>query len=482
MRRSLLACAVIWFSVAGCHKPAPLPSTSRIIAPAAGSAVRIEGESFGDFIIAAPVRHKNLTIFPICSKELKNIDRYITLDEGIAAGTVRIVETGAGQATAGEEDPFGCEDSADNPPDDPFGDSNAGTAQDPQQNPFDNAENTRQTAQPQPPAAHVPAHQGMPGEPAGNVNRVLVYNTSGKPLYLMPGEIISGGKQDRTIAEELVIESSNEPRAIDVFCVEAGRWSGRVIESLSNVTENLEQFPSRLSLVVNQHQSVDETLQKARLGEFVASAGQLNKDVRLAVQDSQSQSEVWDKVEMTNMAVDNDTATNAFATIYQDPDVKARLVSYIEALDSIATKDHIVGVVVAVNGKVQSADWFESTPLFRKFWSKLLRSYALDAVAALPKNENDSPADLPVCSVDDCIAFLKDISNSDAQASELDSGRQMVKRQSDRAVSFSYYDAADPAAGATEETLKAFGAGTGGGGFGGGGGLGGAVHGSGYSK
>ena len=59
------------------------------------------------------------------------------------------------------------------------------------------------------------------------VNELLVVNRSEKPLYLMPGEVIIGGDQDRTIGQELVIAADGKPIAIDVFCVEHGRWGGR---------------------------------------------------------------------------------------------------------------------------------------------------------------------------------------------------------------------------------------------------------------
>jgi hypothetical protein len=41
-----------------------------------------------------------------------------------------------------------------------------------------------------------------------------------------------------------------------------------------------------------------------------------------------------------------------------------------------------VGVVVAVNGDVMWADIFASTPLLEKYWPKLVRSYAAEAVTA----------------------------------------------------------------------------------------------------
>ena len=64
-------------------------------------------------------------------------------------------------------------------------------------------------------------------ESSADVNQLALLNRSGKPLYLMPGEIIVGGRQDRTIAQEYVIPPGNKPVTIEVFCVEHGRWAGR---------------------------------------------------------------------------------------------------------------------------------------------------------------------------------------------------------------------------------------------------------------
>jgi hypothetical protein len=40
-----------------------------------------------------------------------------------------------------------------------------------------------------------------------------------------------------------------------------------------------------------------------------------------------------------------------------------------------------VGVVVALDGRIIWADLFASTPLLEKYWPKLIRSYATEAVA-----------------------------------------------------------------------------------------------------
>ena len=49
-----------------------------------------------------------------------------------------------------------------------------------------------------------------------------------------------------------------------------------------------------------------------------------------------------------------------------------------------------VGVVVAVNGRVIWADIFASTDLLAKYWPKLVRSYASEAVVTRAKDEDVS--------------------------------------------------------------------------------------------
>ena len=53
----------------------------------------------------------------------------------------------------------------------------------------------------------------------------------------------------------------------------------------------------------------------------------------------------------------------------------------------VADLEQPVGILVAINGKIESIDVFESTPLFLKLWPKLLKSYALDA--ANSREESD---------------------------------------------------------------------------------------------
>src|SRR6202043_1491513 len=70
-----------------------------------------------------------------------------------------------------------------------------------------------------------------PGEQAmmhptrdAEVNRLVLVNNSKRPLLLLAGEIVTGGKQDRVIGKDRIVPAESDPVDLSVFCVEPGRW------------------------------------------------------------------------------------------------------------------------------------------------------------------------------------------------------------------------------------------------------------------
>src|SRR5205085_7274600 len=64
-----------------------------------------------------------------------------------------------------------------------------------------------------------------PGDGA-EVNRLVLVNNSKRPLILLAGEIVTGGKQDRVIGKDRLVPAESDPIDLSVFCVEPGRWTG----------------------------------------------------------------------------------------------------------------------------------------------------------------------------------------------------------------------------------------------------------------
>src|SRR5438067_1243537 len=62
----------------------------------------------------------------------------------------------------------------------------------------------------------------------GEVNTLFVTNRGRDPLYLMAGEVVLGGQQDRCLGRDTIVPPGAVKFAVPVFCVEHGRWTGDV--------------------------------------------------------------------------------------------------------------------------------------------------------------------------------------------------------------------------------------------------------------
>jgi hypothetical protein len=346
-------------------------------------AARLRAEpqaSPADELSIGPVqKFKNLAIFPVVSRGRCDADKYITLDEGLLSGKVKVFEVGVAAAA------------------------------------------TTQAA----PAAQGQATQALQTTPvAGQVNRLVVTNESGKPLYLMPGETITGGKQDRTLAQSLVIANDGKPVEVNVFCVEHGRWA------LRSEGQTAQLAASLYGLKTDAKQTI-ELSKAAAGGQLVLGGTTVTKDNRLQINAGSTQSDVWDNVAKINVATGNLSSSGAYTENFFSKDVTDKFQPYVTALEkSVAGTERIVGVVVAVDGRIELADVFESTPLFRKLWPKLLKSYALDALGSAKPDDK-------ACADGEALAFLKQAQSAAVEKSDQQPGVIVVTRSSDRVASFS---------------------------------------------
>ena len=390
MSRLILLLSAFCLAAAGCGRSATQRDSGGRQGPQPDRASTLSGAAdLGDLIVGEPIRCKNLQIFPVCSTVPNNEDRFTTLDEGLAAGTVEVFEVGA-----------------------------------------DGARIEAEAAGRQPDADQLPPLPQAEQEVAGDVNRLMVLNRSGKPLYLMPGEVIVGGKQDRTIAREGIICSSDEPVPVDVYCVEHGRWSGRGETEMAALACSI----GLSSAEATDEETLNRLAAEAKRGKFVLNPGNLSKDSRLAVQAGKGQSAVWDSVAADNRNANVNPASGTFTANFADADVAEQLKAYLDELQKpVAEQKQVVGAIVAINGNVQAVDVFESTPLFKKLWPKLLKSHALDAANAAGAAEGEK-----LCTLGDAKAFLDTATTADVEATtEGHGGLVVTQRSADGVVSFS---------------------------------------------
>lgn len=193
----------------------------------------------------------------------------------------------------------------------------------------------------------------------GSVNQLELEYTGEVDLFICAGELVKGGRQDRALPFDLIIEKKSGRSPLPSFCVEAARWSKRSGESADH---------------------------------FVASAQCLSsKEVRLAAKLRRDQGAVWRTVAeaVTDMSASMGApvACSKSPTSYQlaleHAGLQKRLSDYIEALAKAPdAHGEAIGLAFAVNGEWVGFDVFGSRALFIKLWPKLLRAAATEALGA----------------------------------------------------------------------------------------------------
>jgi len=260
------------------------------------------------YSVLAPIRHGNLTVFPVVASHSFDTKDFLTLDEGLRSGQVIVTESGSVQ----------------------------------------------------------PLMRRRLIPPGPQVNQLVLVNNSNRPLILLAGEIVTGGKQDRVIGKDRIISPESDPVDLSVFCVEPGRWVG----------------------------TSDRFGVKGAVGGLI-QAPMAAPNVRAKAMADKDQQQVWSEVGKTRIAMAEAVpapaapgvrGTSSYAGVMGNQEVKQRIDSVAEpiqrnyqSLIRQLREQNAVGVVVAVNGRIVWADIFASTDLLEKYWPKLVQSYAAEA-------------------------------------------------------------------------------------------------------
>jgi hypothetical protein len=306
----------------------------------------LRGKPEGEWKLLDPISYENLTVFPVVASSGYDTNAFLTLEDGLSSGEVTVREQG-----------------------------------------FETMYRNRDGSR--------PVTQNYDGP---SVNQLVLVNHSKRPLLLLAGELVSGGKQDRVIGKDRIVAPFAEPLPLDVFCVEHGRWSSG------------SQFNEAKTIV---HPSVrEQAAVKQRQGDVWAAVTAGSTAPRaMAAPAPQVNAEVISE------AVQVEAPTQSYSKIYGSPRVGSSVDALVSEIQRKFRKEtaglkgeRVVGVVVAYGGEAAWSDIFASDALFESYWNKLLRSYAVEAVARPNSREK--------VSMDDAQAFLRRLNGRERTESE----------------------------------------------------------------
>ena len=181
---------------------------------------------------------------------------------------------------------------------------------------------------------------------SGRVNTLLVRNLSQDTLFVMSGEILIGGKQDRVVASDMLIPPNNGESKLPVYCVEKGRWK-----------------------------------YKGAGDKFTEYYGMANEHLRDLIDHDGGQQAVWREVSKSNKKDGVRSDTEAYTAHANDRRFRQQEQEYINFFANVFNgQDDVIGVIAVTGNLIEGADLFVSNRLFLQEYRKLIYAYADDAI------------------------------------------------------------------------------------------------------
>lgn len=185
----------------------------------------------------------------------------------------------------------------------------------------------------------------------GSVSELRLENDAELPVLLVDGEELIGVKQNRVL-NLTILAPAKQTTIIPVSCVEARRW--------------------RMSSA--EPKTSDHMMYSFGRGEQLAH---VTESMRSNGTRKSNQAALWKNIASKAMRLKAASPTGAMSDIY---DRHAAAVE--EFARAFTWRDSQCGVAFAISGSILGLEIFDRPEVMRRFFQKLVRSYALDALDA----------------------------------------------------------------------------------------------------
>lgn len=183
------------------------------------------------------------------------------------------------------------------------------------------------------------------------VEELLVYNKSRHAVFLMAGEILTGGKQNRIIRKDTLLDGHSGPIAVPVYCGEQDRWS--------------------------KPQPVFKS------GKSMAAPG-----LRKMAAESGAQDAIWRGIDSRMAEARVSSRTRNYQAMYEDQRVRRELDECIVHFRRLR-RSGTVGLVAVSGRRIIGCDLFSDPELLSRLWDKICRSYAVSTFGSAPVTRRD---------------------------------------------------------------------------------------------
>ena len=193
---------------------------------------------------------------------------------------------------------------------------------------------------------------------SGSVPELHFENRGDRPVLLLDGQELIGAKQNRVL-NLTILAPAKSTVVIPVSCVEAGRW--RMAGSHFKPADHVMYSRVRAS-------------RAAQVTDSMRSTGLRRSD----------QSAVWADIEAKAERLNASSPTSAMSAIYD-----RNAITVEQYTRAFSWQPGQCGVVFAIASGVTGLDLFDHPETMRYYFSRLIRSYALDALDSVQGEQGE---------------------------------------------------------------------------------------------
>ncbi len=228
----------------------------------------------------------------------------------------------------------------------------------------------------------------------GSVNELSVDNAGTDYVFIHSGDIVKGGKQDRTISHDIIIAPNTKDMSLASFCVEQGRWEQRADEVVVAFSSNTKMLSSR--------------------------------DLKLAAKYEKNQGKVWSKVSEQKAYLNEklskrnghevdvaaNESTSSLQLALESEELKKSKDSIYDELKDLIDTPNAIGYAYAINGEIHGVEVYNNQQLFIDLWDKILESVIIEAIG----KEGEETA--PQKTAKEVYTYMKAVKQNDKKTAE----------------------------------------------------------------
>ena len=225
-------------------------------------------------------------------------------------------------------------------------------------------------------------NSGLSVSETGSVPSLHFTNKTGNEILILQGEYVIGGKQNRMIATNVYMAKGFDGD-VPVRCVEQGRWNyGSGFGEPIRTTGQFDGSRSRADDIRYAILDYARRTSDSGIDSHFKSGGMATKNVCFAAQ--RGQHEVWNEV--GSLAADHGvkSATGNLGDVFREK--KQKTDEYGHNFEYVKGSAGIL-IVSEKNGqKIYGAEIFDKPETMKRYFGKLLESYALEAASSNGSN------------------------------------------------------------------------------------------------